>query len=246
MDARILPGADHSSYRGEAWAIPLALQQVWAPMFYTDCSAVVTLLESMLCARRMGFSVKACKHWDIWESIWVHILQRPPNTVSIVKISSHTRWQLESDPHLVWVGRWNDQVDSIAKRVLLVDHKETLDALSAFARDEERQSALLHDFHTFWIQATGRAMAKGSQAPVSNVPDFTTFYPSHGQVLPFAPFMTEDGLQMPFGRTFTCRFIRWFRDIPWIGESTADSGTSLLEFYISFALATQIQCTFGH
>lgn len=66
---------------------------------------------------------------------------------------------------------------------------------------------MLHEFHTFWIQATGRAMAKGNQTPVSNVPDFTRFYPSHGQVLPFAPFVMEV-VRMPFGRTFACRFIR--------------------------------------
>lgn len=40
VDAQIWPGADHSSYRGEVWAISLALQRVWAPRFFTDCSAV--------------------------------------------------------------------------------------------------------------------------------------------------------------------------------------------------------------
>ena len=36
-----LPGHDHSSFRGESFAILLTLNRYWSPCIYTDCQAVV-------------------------------------------------------------------------------------------------------------------------------------------------------------------------------------------------------------
>lgn len=55
IDAQLVLGADHSSYRAEVWAILLTLQKEWAPQFFTDCSAVVELLANMILARAQGF-----------------------------------------------------------------------------------------------------------------------------------------------------------------------------------------------
>ena len=179
LEASLVPGADHSSYRGEAWAILLALESVWAPQFFTDCSAVVDLLQSFLMARCLGTHIVPCKHWDIWQCIRVHILQRPPNLIHITKVDSHVDWQTSSSAFVRWAGRWNDVVDRVAKQVILHDHKSVLNKLTKLAGDVEHQAQRLHDFHRFWVTATTKAMAKSDNqhnSTTQTTPTFDNFF----------------------------------------------------------------------
>lgn len=60
LDSQLVPGADHSSYRGDVYALFLALQKVWSAHLHLDCAAVVSILESMLMARHLAQGFEPC------------------------------------------------------------------------------------------------------------------------------------------------------------------------------------------
>ncbi|CAK9111723.1 unnamed protein product [Durusdinium trenchii] len=235
-----MPGADHSPYRGEVWAILLALQRVWAPRFFTDCSAVVSLLQQMLMDRQLGLTSQACKHWDLWE-LWTHILRRPVGAVTITKVSSHTQWWLAPSEFDSWCGRWNDTVDKTAKRVLTGTRRDLLDKLTSLFHDAERNAALLFEFHQYWTAASCGAMSQkdDGQQSAGSVPDIEGMYMQQGGVCPLARVQWCADVDAPFGATFSERFFRLFQRVSLNPGGGAEESSSLLELYISFALDTR-------
>lgn len=94
----LVPGLEQSPYRGECFAILHSLQHRFACRLHLDCAAALQRLRTLLRKRRTCEPYKHAGHDDIWQRIWWHLLQRPPDTISCVKVKAHVQWKLLDDP----------------------------------------------------------------------------------------------------------------------------------------------------
>lgn len=218
LDAQLVPGADHSSYRGEVFSILLALQQVWSMHLHTDCSAVVTVFRAMMLAKQLGQNFTPCKHWDLWNPIWCHILQRPVGCLQVTKVAAHTQWNVHPDSVVRWKGRWNEEVDRIAKEVIRGQHKDKLAELTNLYNDRVRKQALMSEFLLFWVDANSRIMgtSKQDENPTVHTPDFQAFLCNGDGTFPFRDVDLNLCSEFPFGERFTGLFVDWCRNVKWL------------------------------
>lgn len=93
----IVPGMDHSSFRGESFAVLIALQSKKAIHLYVDCAAVVNLLQQIIECHSSGGQLPAFASPDIWNDIVWHIFNRRPGEVMVTKIEAHQNWKALSD-----------------------------------------------------------------------------------------------------------------------------------------------------
>lgn len=238
IGAEIVPGFDHSSYRGEVFGVILALQVFFSADLFIDCSAVVGILGMMIEARRYGFSFGPIKHWDLWQQVWAHVLHRPWEALRVFKVDSHKDVTQIVNPFELWKTRFNDRVDAIVKQVLRNDHASLLHRMQLLYNDHLQECDLLHQFHSFWVSTNVKLMnasKKGDQT-VGATPDFASFVRAGSGQCVAVRWSSDPRLQnFPFGQTFTLRFLDWFARVPWLDGS---HHTCVLEIYAAFSLET--------
>ena len=117
--AGFLPGCDHTPYRGEIYAIWVALSCFVRPCICIDCSAAKMRLDELILCHVAKVNPPRCDHWDIWGRIWSILISRPVNSVSTRKVKAHADWKSITDPNMRRDAWFNDLADKAAKNVLL-------------------------------------------------------------------------------------------------------------------------------
>ena len=152
----IVPGMDHSSFRGESFAVLIALQARKVVHLYVDCAAVVNLLLELIECHCNGGQVPQFASPDIWNDIRWHIVNRLPGEVAVSKIEAHQNWKTLPEGPKRKEGFFSEVVDKQAKNAILRDHSQLHTKVS---RDFERANIdkeHLLQFHDFLCAANDR------------------------------------------------------------------------------------------
>eukprot|EP00438_Fugacium_kawagutii_P000985 Skav221362 [mRNA] locus=scaffold2286:51833:53251:+ [translate_table: standard] len=234
----VLEGADHSAYRGEVWAVVLALQHHYYMTLYTDCAAVVSVLQHLISARLTGSQPTFGDHEDLWCIAWELLLTRPVGCVEVQKVKSHQTPASLIDLHERWKADMNNRVDKLAKDLVrrfcvgytrrLQQHCKTL----IFKRN------MLQQFYMMWGSMNERAMQLVKERAPSRcgvMPHFSENIDT-AQLVQLDCVVPLNALQhCLYGRLFMERVIEYFSELEWDFTKPA---VSLLELYADFSLAT--------
>ena len=240
-----LPGHDHSSFRGESYAILLALNRFWKPNLYSDCQAVVSLLQRMLAARNLGCIHFTCNHWDIWGLVWAHILARPPDTVHITKVPAHCDFkQMDPNSHSHWLAFCNDAVDQVAKKTCKDAFRPLLG--QAEKQIEQRKQIIEHlrNLALFVCQIAEKffALSKAESVPVVELvqQDFSDLIPG-GVIEQLDCSLPEDVITAcPFSPRFAQAVVQWACALRWPSHDAPVEPISLLELYVDWCLFSDL------
>ena len=116
--AEPVPGNDHTSYRGEIWAVIMALRDFRRVYVYSDCAAVVPNLLTAISAKQSGSKPQFTDHEDLWGIVWDLVLNRAGDEVLVTKVKAHLDISTISDPFYRWLSFMNDKADALARRCL--------------------------------------------------------------------------------------------------------------------------------
>ena len=227
----LLPTPDHSSYRGETFAIILALQNFWKVHIHSDCAAVVDEVQRLLQLHACGESLFARSHHDLWNVVAWHIQQRRPDDIQISKVKAHVDW------HSLEPGRdrlsafYNAMVDLEAKKSVAADHFDLWQRLDGLMSQRKDKIAMLVKYHDFIWDVHQRSFnVQPRSQPREIQPSFAelwTFQGSGSRIC--APSMTDLDA-CPFGKKFAMRVLAWWNQLVWF----PDPAVSVLELYIDY------------
>lgn len=112
----------------------------------------------------------------------MHLLLRPKCLISTTKVEAHTNWAQAASPHERWLGRWNARL----MQWLSVSFYMTISKYTISCHNQH-QLKTVNDFHSFWVEATTRAMASNDtvSSQATSHPDFDTFYATGRASFPF-------------------------------------------------------------
>eukprot|EP00438_Fugacium_kawagutii_P031484 Skav235038 [mRNA] locus=scaffold287:164274:169313:+ [translate_table: standard] len=234
----VLDGGDHSAYRGEVWALCLALQQFCRVCIYTDCAALIDACTHLLLARATGSQPQFGDHEDLWCMIWELILTRPPGYIKLVKVRAHQQLQGMTDPFLRWVTIMNDKVDRLAKSYVDKFCVGCKRQLKKFCDDRVSNTAQLQSFYKMW----------GAMNEVAMTAIKRTTTRRSGE-MPHLPLRIDDTQLTPlqceipkgalsgclYGDVFIQRVMQYFSGLEW---DFSQMPVSLLELYIDFTMCT--------
>ena len=238
----VLSGADHSSYRGEVFALLLALNRVWGATIHTDCSAVEFLFSGMIVAHAGGWTTFWCEHWNLWGAIWQHVRSRPPQTLKVIKVPAHKDpKQFHKDSLEHWFAFWNNCVDELAKLTVQNGfgrlHSDIL-------REITNRYKVYQRMENVWEILAKIAVAHfDQQTPKSEVPKPTPDLISqvnleglqdHLIVSQRDVIIDESIVQLcPYTSEYGSLVVSWARQVGWPVPNTTDHRfTSFLELYI--------------
>ena len=228
---KALPTPDHSSYRGEGFAVVLALQNFWKVHIHSDCAAVVDEVQHMLLNHALGVNIVAKSHPDIWNVVAWHIQQRQPGDVKITKVKAHVEWQLLDQGAERQRAFFNAMVDLEAKKSVAADNFELW---QKFERMFEHKKSVLRGlikYHDFLWNVYERSFnIQPRQKPCDVQPSFAELWRFHGsgKIVP-APCQ-QDLDNCPFGKKFAMRVLAWWNQIQWFEGSPV----SVLEVYFDY------------
>ncbi len=249
--AEIVPGCDHSSFHGESWAIVLVLQNYYKCRIYSDCGAVVAILEKLMEIRPPSLPWWLNKHADIWNLILQHVLKRPVGSIHITKVRAHQKWEVMDDGEAKWYGYANAHVDGVVKKHIQTKYKNQLKIAATLATKRDKAKIALHDFHVYLSEVADRVFQKKNETHRSGInqgpkdESTTDFRQEIAQgpliIIHSIDITTEDIEACPYTPVFAQRMFDWFRKLEWPDESMAGHDSrpcSLLELYADFVLST--------
>lgn len=242
LAAQPLPGIDHSSYRGEAFAIFLALQCISRPIVFSDCQAVVTQLEELLDAHNNGRYPSITDHNDIWDKIWHHVKARPKGWIQIVKTKAHCNLSDLHDEQLVWEAKANNFVDILAKKAVS-GWSEVFPAMQKRYKAIILEKTMTMQLCDLVLEQAHVSLDRSKNEPEESTTDslgeiFTNRKPNPLLCEPFRLEIPQ--IPCKFGDEFLSRVVSWAGMLEWPSVSTGH--ISLLELYIDFTLFTKSLC----
>ena len=201
---------------------------------FIQIAKVSLTLQMMIHCRQNGLVPTFRDNRDLLNIVWVHLLQRPRDAVSVTKVRAHTNWRKMDDQVLRDHGRYNEAVDKVAKKC--VTDFLAMPGVSlhrAFHRASQRceiQNTHVSRLLEFWCLAAMRSCERpvtvrdSNDKPVFSLP--TGPFAQQGIVKP------ESLIPCPFTDVFQARVIEWLTQLTWY-----DSGeVSMLELYADFSL----------
>ena len=238
----MVPGVDHSSYRGEVCAVLFTLNDFWHVKIHTDCQAVVDIGNQMVAAKQVGTRSFNCEHWDIWRHIWQHICIRPVGFVTFCKVAAHKDISLfQVGSWEAWAVFWNNRVDLLAKDVILNTNKK----LFQEAKFEHKKREETHDrMHQLWLCFIDIAHHKFEHLPKTtaqqaqecvmvNEDSFVDLLPTpccHIRPIVIAPAVLA---ACPYTAEYAELVLSWANQVLWPPIPCRDDRyTSLLELYV--------------
>ena len=230
VSSALVPGRDHSPFRAEVWGIVLALQAFFSAHIHSDCQSVLDILQMMIHCRQNGLVPTFRDNHDLLNIVWVHLLQRPMDAVSVTKVRAHTNWRKMDDQVLRDHGRYNEAVDKVAKKCVTDFLAMPGVSLHRASQRCEIQNTHVSRLLEFWCLAAMRSCVQpvtvrdSNDKPVFSLP--TGPFAQQGIVKP------ESLIPCPFTDVFQARVIEWLTQLTWY-----DSGeVSMLELYADFSL----------
>eukprot|EP00438_Fugacium_kawagutii_P029601 Skav235415 [mRNA] locus=scaffold924:108827:114000:- [translate_table: standard] len=234
----VLPGNDHSAYRGEVWAVVLVLQQYHRVIIYTDCAAVLTVCQHLLSARVTGSLPRFGEHEDLWSLVWEMILTREPGCIQLCKVKAHQDLTSVHDPHLHWMAYMNARVDTLAKDLVKQYCTGNIRALQQHNKALQYNRKMLHQFFDMWNCMNHEAMevVKQRAAPRTGaMPVFSVDVDLQNLSDLQCNVSDADIRSCLYGSTFIQRVIAYFNGLQWDFSKPA---VSLLELYADFSIFT--------
>ena len=236
--AEPMPGNDHTSYRGEIWALIIALRDFRMVHVYTDCAAVVSNLVAAISARQTGTQPKFSDHDDLWGIVWELISNRDPGSVCVTKVKAHQDITSIADPFERWLCFMNNQADSLARKCLHATWKGLVKQVQKRSDQRCQDIEMLREFHLMWNEMNEAAILASK-----------TQVPSFGNVVPIfqVSFDETQAVRVPccvsadaigtcrYTAEFAKRVCRYFHDLEW---DFSRPNVSRLEVYIDFTLWT--------
>eukprot|EP00438_Fugacium_kawagutii_P004558 Skav202816 [mRNA] locus=scaffold3852:31262:33268:+ [translate_table: standard] len=229
----LLPTTDHSAARAEVYAVLRTLQIFTCVDIVTDCGAVVTTLQLILDAHRVGKRYVPTTNTDIWQQIMTLVMQRSVGDVTVRTTKAHVAWRdlppgSEKDD-----AYCNECADLSAKKSVIADNfplwnkmNDIVDHRKQVQQNMQLVHSMICDFHVNFFNRV--------QEPVE-VPDVPNFSEVSPVIAPFSVFAgpSEDDVQAcPYGSEYADMFSQWVSSLQW-GHG---GHCSALEMYISFAL----------
>ena len=241
--AQPIPGTDHSSYRGEAYAIYLVLQNISRPIIYSDCQSVVTQLSELLEAHQHDQSPRIDDHCDIWNLIWEHVAARPKGWIKVVKTKAHCNPGELTDQQLIWEAKANNFVDEIAKRAV-TEWKDVFPQMDKRYKEIITEKSMMKQLHDLLLDQADISMDSQNKSEANTVsPTPETIITTSRKPNPLmcqAFQIVIPQLPCKFGDTFMGRVKTWAEKLTWPAVTTGH--VSLLELYIDFTLFTKSLC----
>ena len=239
----IVPGIDHTSFRGESFAILLALQAKKVITLYVDCAAVVDCIQTIIHCQNMREPLPTFSSPDIWNDIAWHLSHRNFGEVCVVKIEAHQNWKAMTPGTQRLKGFFSDAVDGQAKDAIRIDQKRLFHKISQIVvRDRINKDNLFlyHDFLCAANDCCFEHKQKCAEIP-SSKPSFLEVLICIQPFFQVEPVHDVTPLDFPYGEVFYQRFRNWWNGLVW-GHGPP---TSLLELYIDFSLFTVSQVPVG-
>ena len=237
--AEILPGNDHSSFRGESFAILLALNKVFQVQIYSDCQEVIDRLQCMARAKACHRPMPLMSHSDIWEKIWQHFLHRPVGAITFVKVRAHQSLDnLSADSFDFWTANWNNRVDCLAKEALTRGQKAIIRRAQKWHSNCEFQCKHMQHLASFVVDIANQTFECRKKKPepisVSSL-SFDTLRPS-GTCSYIDCHLSEEHIQgCPYTAEFARAACEWASHLGWVSPPV-EQPISLIELYVDFCL----------
>eukprot|EP00438_Fugacium_kawagutii_P025640 Skav209571 [mRNA] locus=scaffold281:133458:135524:+ [translate_table: standard] len=234
----VIPSGDHTAYRGEVWALLLALQQFYSICVHTDCAALIAACDQLLLARATGSQPQFGDHEGLWTLIWELVLTRPVGLITLVKVKAHQKICDILDPSLRWMAIMNDRVDTLAKKLVADYCVGNKRQLKQFCATRQSNTRLLQRFYRMWGAMNEKAMnaIKARTVPRSGEMPVLEMRINIQQLdilqCEVPPDATGNCL---YGETFMRRVIDYFTGLEW---DFSQPPVSLLELYADFTLYT--------
>ena len=238
-NACILPGNDHSSFRGESFAILLALNHAFQVKIYSDCQEVIDRLLSMVNAQKHHQDMPLMSHSDIWGQIWQHFLHRPVGAITCEKVRAHQSFeQFPVDSFERWVTCWNNRVDYLAKEALQQEKKTAIRRARKWHSKCDFQSKHMQNLASFVVDIANQTFEcrKKKPEPVTSViTSFDALKPS-GICNYLDCFLSAEDIQnCPFTPKFARAACEWASQLGWVSPPVEEP-ISLIELYVDFCL----------
>ena len=246
IDSGVVPGGEHSSYRGEAMSLLRALEQSESSYLYSDCQAVVDTFHALQSAIMSHAPCPSTEHSDIWDSVWSILVSRDPQAHTMMKVKAHQKIMPFHGVLDKWTISGNNAVDEAAKAAVRSHPSFSTLATEYKARKRYKQQycnyvRCLCDLAAETFSILSQKQAKHSfQASQQAPTDFNMWLvPASGLYFHF-PTWEDLGLSCPFEKTFFDRVAAWFSSLQWPQAHTARTqGVSLLELYVDFVVYSQ-------
>ena len=243
VDSGVVPGGEHSSYRGESMALLRVLERFPYSHLYSDCQAVV---DNFLVILNSVVNHKPCPnfdHFDIWGLIWQVMVSRAPEAHTITKVKAHCKIQPSHGVMEQWLIRGNNKVDEYAKaavcrhplfNTLAKDYKERARYKLQFGKYVKCLCALANE--TFKITSAQKSEHSRGVTHLES-PSFLMWIALSTDVHYCFPEWDVLHVTCPFGKTFYERVAAWFCKLHWPHPSASyNQGISLLELYADFVV----------
>ena len=246
VDSGVVPGGEHSSYRGEALSVLRALERATHSQLYSDCQAVVDNFRCIQVAVLNHLPCPNLDHGDIWGLVWRVLVARGPNAHIITKVKAHCEILPHHSPFEKWLVQGNNRVDLAAKNAvrahplfssLAEDYKHRNKYKLQYNKFVKFLCALAEE--TFRILSDKKIKQSGEalqQAPT----DFHIWLAPVSNIHFAFPDWDDLWVVCPMGRVFYERVATWFHCLHWPhSHSPNRPGMSLLELYVDFVVYSQ-------
>ncbi len=255
LSCGVVPGAEHSSFRGETMAIVSALQKIWKCFIITDCQAVI---DNFTILSQAAWNKQTCPpidHPDLWSQVYRQLVSRPPGSIELHKVKAHEDPHACNDPTHKWMYLGNEAADHYAKRAVQ-KHPLFPKLNRAFNSQNSIKGQIIayHDYicdavdETFRILKDVKPEPSPGQGDHFNQPDFSTWVgPAIG---PRGQLPNVDDLPSPcpMGEVFYSRVKEWFQRTQWPPRTAwnpQQQGMSLLELYVDFMVFTNTEAPYN-
>ena len=238
-DGCIVPGNDHSSFRGESFAVLLALNYCFHLLIFSDCQEVIDRLQLLFVARSKNHPMPFMSHIDIWGLIWRHIVDRPVGLVSCEKVRAHQCCKcFIAGSFDQWVTCWNNRVDSLAKKALTLNHQGAINRAKKWLSNREFQLKHLQSIASFVVEIANKTFEcrnkKPEPVPTPSI-SFEALKPV-GECLYSNCHLSRSDIQScPYTSTLAQSVGEWASQLGWV-DPPCTQPISLIELYVDWCL----------
>ena len=245
LDRALVPDVQQSSFHGELTAVALALNKAWTCKLYSDCQAVVDLVQRLLDAYDNNCPPPEVEH-SIWRTIVKQVFDRPPNCIQIEKVKAHQNWKILPEGEERWKAYVNSFADKYAKQVITHDNAEYYAWLGKQVKTFT-ENAKTHEAFLNYACEVGRVFTniqgKKDNTKCQNGSNFDL----HHHCITRTNLGVERKIQIPrqqflafpWGPTFLFRIVYWARKLQWCkGPCKCTNDISMLELFFDYANTT--------
>ena len=237
----MVPGCDHTSYRGEVWAFLLAVRDHACAVIHTDSAAVCCVVRYLLTCRVTGESPSFKDHHDLWNCVWRLLLTRPAGAIDVQKVKAHLGVHSLLDPETKQHTIWNDKADQAAKKCIkdFLKGRKRLLTQACAARTKDAEMLLRFAEMLGEMTARCREASRVEQHEMSGrkpMPVFPILFEPTVAVRCECQVPDDVLATCPLGKKFALRVRDYFHNLWW---DLTQQPVGLLQVYFGFCLTTQ-------